>query len=452
MSPSRSEPRTNPPKARSALIRSSSASLRSSSDSSAVNWLQSVSPSISMRNAMMRTRVTSKSVVAVADTTPSASAAKAPASSPIFAGSASYSGMRLIGMPSRSTAAWRSWAVRSADAASSGARIDRFASWSASAGIATAPTAASSCRSRVLIFTIANATRHPWRDVASPRMPHAVPLLERYRDHLPVTSRTPRLTLGEGGTPLVRAPALERETGIPEIWLKVEGANPTGSFKDRGMVLAVAKAVEDGARAVLCASTGNTAASAAAYAARAGVPCSVILPAGYVALGKLSQALAFGARVVTIRGTFDDALRITRELAGRGEAVLVNSVNPNRIEGQKTAAFEICETLGDAPEALFIPVGKAGNITAYWKGFREAAASGLGTRRPVMRGFQAAGAAPLVSGAVVAEPKTVATAIRIGNPASWTGAIQARDESGGSIEAVTEEAILDAYGFLARCE
>jgi len=283
-------------------------------------------------------------------------------------------------------------------------------------------------------------------------MPHAVPLLERYRDHLPVTSRTPRLTLGEGGTPLVRAPALERETGIPEIWLKVEGANPTGSFKDRGMVLAVAKAVEDGARAVLCASTGNTAASAAAYAARAGVPCSVILPAGYVALGKLSQALAFGARVVTIRGTFDDALRITRELAGRGEAVLVNSVNPNRIEGQKTAAFEICETLGDAPEALFIPVGNAGNITAYWKGFREAAASGLGTRRPVMRGFQAAGAAPLVSGAVVAEPKTVATAIRIGNPASWAGAIQARDESGGSIEAVTDEAILDAYGFLARCE
>ena len=283
-------------------------------------------------------------------------------------------------------------------------------------------------------------------------MPPMAPLIERYRDRLPVTPRTPRLTLGEGGTPLVRAASLERETGIGEIWLKVEGANPTGSFKDRGMVVAIAKAMEDGATAVLCASTGNTAASAAAYAARAGLRCGVVLPAGHVALGKLSQAIAFGARVVAIQGSFDDALALSRELASRGDATLVNSVNPYRIEGQKTAAFEIIEVLGDAPDALCIPVGNAGNITAYWKGFTEAHAAKLATRRPRMHGFQAAGAAPIVNGAIVADPQTIATAIRIGNPASWNGAVRARDESDGSISAVTDDEILDAYLFLARHE
>jgi len=277
-------------------------------------------------------------------------------------------------------------------------------------------------------------------------------LIERYADRLPVTPRTPRLTLGEGSTPLVRAPSLEAETGVREVWLKIEGANPTGSFKDRGMVVAVAKAVEGGATAVLCASTGNTAASAAAYAARARLRCAVVLPAGQVALGKLSQALAFGATVVAVKGSFDDALRVAREIADRGEATLVNSVNPNRLEGQKTAAFEICEALGDAPDALFIPVGNAGNIAAYWKGFREAAASGLATRRPRMFGFQAEGAAPIVRGSVVERPETVATAIRVGNPASWTLAVAARDDSGGAIEAVSDGAILDAYSFLARRE
>ena len=283
-------------------------------------------------------------------------------------------------------------------------------------------------------------------------MPLPVPLIERWASHLPVTERTPRLTLGEGSTPLVRAPALERETGIAEVWLKVEGANPTGSFKDRGMVVAVAKAIEAGATTVLCASTGNTAASAAAYAARAGLRCAVVLPAGHVAVGKLAQAIAFGARVVAVRGTFDDALRIVQQIAASGEATLVNSVNPHRIEGQKTAAFEVCETLGDAPDALFIPVGNAGNITAYWKGFGEAAASGMARQRPRMHGFQAAGAAPIVRGEIVAEPETVASAIRIGNPASWKGALAARDESGGAIEAVTDAEILEAYAFLARRE
>ena len=276
--------------------------------------------------------------------------------------------------------------------------------------------------------------------------------MDRYASYLPVTDRTPRITLGEGGTPLVRAPSLERETGVPEIWLKVEGQNPTGSFKDRGMVVAVAKALEDGVRMVLCASTGNTAASAAAYAARAGMSCTVILPAGQVAAGKLAQAIAHGARVVAVRGPFDAALTVARSLAEQGEATLVNSVNPHRLEGQKTAAFEICEALGDAPDALFIPVGNAGNITAYWKGFVEAARTGLARQRPRMYGYQAAGAAPLVSGVPVAEPETIATAIRVGNPASWRGAVGARDESGGAIDAVSDDEILDAYSFLARCE
>jgi threonine synthase len=277
-------------------------------------------------------------------------------------------------------------------------------------------------------------------------------LIDRYAAYLPVTERTPRLTLGEGGTPLVRAPSLERETGLREIWLKVEGQNPTGSFKDRGMVVAVAKALEAGARMVLCASTGNTAASAAAYAARAGLSCTVVLPAGQVAAGKLAQAIAHGANVVAVRGPFDAALGVVRSLAEQGEAILVNSLNPLRLEGQKTAAFEVCEQLGDAPDALFIPVGNAGNITAYWRGFVEAARSGLARGRPRMYGYQAEGAAPIVRGAPVAAPETVATAIRVGNPASWSGAVAARDESGGAIDAVSDEEILDAYGFLARSE
>jgi threonine synthase len=280
----------------------------------------------------------------------------------------------------------------------------------------------------------------------------ALCLIDRYAAHLPVTSRTPRLTLGEGGTPLVRAPSLERETGIDAVWLKVEGANPTGSFKDRGMVVAVAKALEARSGAVLCASTGNTAASAAAYAARAGLPCTVVLPAGHVALGKLAQAIVFGATVVTVRGPFDAALAVVKELAEKGEATLVNSVNPHRLDGQKTAAFEICESLGDAPDALFIPVGNAGNITAYWRGFVESVTAGFATRRPRMYGWQAEGAAPIVRGHPVEEPETIATAIRIGAPASWQGAVRARDESGGAIEAVSDEEILDAYRDLARHE
>ena len=229
-------------------------------------------------------------------------------------------------------------------------------------------------------------------------VPQALSLIDRYAAHLPVTARTPRITLGEGNTPLLRAPSFERECGIAEVWLKVEGANPTGSFKDRGMVVAVAKAMEEGSRAILCASTGNTAASAAAYAARAGLRCAVVLPAGHVALGKLSQAIAFGARVVAVRGAFDDALAVVRELGASGEVTLVNSINPHRIEGQKTAAFEVCEVLEGAPDALFIPVGNAGNITAYWRGFTQARAGGMSSSLPRMYGFQAEGAAPIVRG------------------------------------------------------
>jgi len=283
-------------------------------------------------------------------------------------------------------------------------------------------------------------------------VPQSISLIERYRAHLPVTPKTPRLTLGEGDTPLVRAPALERETGIEEIWLKVEGANPTGSFKDRGMVVAVAKAMEDGAHAVLCASTGNTAASAAAYAARGGLRCAVVLPAGHVALGKLSQAIAFGATVVAVRGSFDDALALSRELASTGDATLVNSVNPHRLEGQKTAAFEICDALGRAPDYHLLPVGNAGNITAYWRGYKEYLAAGKIGHLPRMMGFEAAGAAPIVHKRVIEEPRTVATAIRIGNPASWQGAEAARDESGGAIEAITDDEILEGYRLLARTE
>ena len=279
-------------------------------------------------------------------------------------------------------------------------------------------------------------------------------LMERYRRFLPVTDATPALTLGEGATPLVRAARLGAAIGAPNLWLKVEGQNPTGSFKDRGMVVAVAKALEQGARAIVCASTGNTSASAAAYGASAGLEVIVILPKGQIALGKLLQALATGAKVVAIDGNFDQALGIVRAIAEQDEhpVTLVNSVNPFRLEGQKTAAFEICDDLGRAPDILAIPVGNAGNISAYWAGFREYAAAGLARDTPAMWGFQAAGAAPLVHGRPVERPETVATAIRIGAPASWDKAIAARDESGGRIEAVTDEEILAAYRDLARLE
>jgi threonine synthase len=272
-----------------------------------------------------------------------------------------------------------------------------------------------------------------------------------YRDRLPVTAATPVVTLLEGNTPLLDAPRLSERTGA-RVLLKVEGANPTGSFKDRGMTVAISKAVEEGAKVVVCASTGNTSASAAAYAARAGLLAAVLIPEGQVALGKLAQALIHGARVVQIRGSFDDALRLVRELGGRGGVTVVNSINPYRIEGQKSAAFEICDTLGDAPHVHCMPVGNAGNITAYWRGYGEYFADGLATRTPRMLGWQATGAAPLVLGEPVLHPETIATAIRIGNPASWEGAIRARDESGGAIGAVADEEILDAYKLLASLE
>ena len=277
-------------------------------------------------------------------------------------------------------------------------------------------------------------------------------VLFHWAEILPLTERTPRITLGEGDTPLVRSAGLEALCGLDELWFKLESCNPTGSFKDRGMVVAVAKAVEEGARAVMCASTGNTSASAAAYAARCGLDCFVLVPGGKVAAGKMAQAVAFGARIIEVDGNFDAALNAARELTAKHPVALVNSVNPNRIAGQKTAAFEVCDALGDAPDVLAIPVGNAGNITAYWKGFCECAERGLATIHPKMFGFQAAGAAPIVRGEPVAEPHTVATAIRIGNPASWTGATSARDESAGLIEAVTDDEILEAYRLLARKE
>ncbi len=279
-------------------------------------------------------------------------------------------------------------------------------------------------------------------------------LVERYRAFLPVTDETPVVSLGEGSTPLVRASRLGATLGLRNLYLKVEGQNPTGSFKDRGMVVAVAKALESGAQSVICASTGNTSASAAAYAAAAGIECVVVLPAGKIAVGKLLQALVFGARVIAIRGNFDDALRVVRALAEQDDhpITLVNSVNPYRLEGQKTGAFEVCDDLGEAPDVLAIPVGNAGNISAYWRGFREYRDAGIVDSVPRMWGFQAAGAAPLVAGHPVDHPETVATAIRIGNPASWTLATRARDESGGRIDAVTDDDILAAYRALAREE
>jgi threonine synthase len=278
-------------------------------------------------------------------------------------------------------------------------------------------------------------------------------VIEEYRPRLPVSDRTPVVTLNEGGTPLIRAVRLEKHLGLDfEVHLKHEGLNPTASFKDRGMTVAVSKAVERGAKAIICASTGNTSASAAAYAARAGIQCVVILPAGKIAMGKLAQALINGAKVVAVEGNFDDALRIVREVSESHPIALVNSVNPDRIEGQKTAAFEICDALGCAPDFHVLPVGNAGNITAYWKGYREYHAGKITDRLPRMFGVQAAGAAPIVLGKVVTEPHTVATAIRIGNPASWQQANTALEESNGHIDMVSDEEILAAYRTLASVD
>ncbi len=274
-------------------------------------------------------------------------------------------------------------------------------------------------------------------------------LIEQYRDRLPVTSKTPVITLHEGNTPLVPAPVLSDRTGC-DVYLKVEGANPTGSFKDRGMTVAVSTAVEHGAKAIICASTGNTSASAAAYAARAGITCAVLVPQGKIALGKLAQALVHGAKLLQVSGNFDDCLGMAGKLAQDYPVALVNSVNIDRLHGQKTAAFEIVEALGDAPDIHCLPVGNAGNISAYWMGYQEDVAAGNATKAPKMYGFQAAGSAPIVNGQVVANPSTIATAIRIGNPASWTKALDARDASGGLIDAVTDREILSAYRLLAR--
>jgi threonine synthase len=276
-------------------------------------------------------------------------------------------------------------------------------------------------------------------------------VIEEYRPFLPVSASTPVVTLFEGGTPLLPAPRLSDRVGT-RVLLKVEGANPTGSFKDRGMTVAISKAAEEGAKAVVCASTGNTSASAAAFATRAGLTCAVLIPEGHIALGKLAQALIHGARVLQVRGNFDQSLAIVRELAERAPVTVVNSVNPYRIEGQKSGAFEIVDALGDAPDVHCIPVGNAGNITAYWKGYLEFKEAGRATRLPRMLGFQAAGAAPIVEGRPVDHPETVATAIRIGNPASWYGATSAASESGGGITAVSDNEILAAYRFLAAEE
>ncbi|MBB1255098.1 threonine synthase [Streptomyces sp. OF3] len=282
-------------------------------------------------------------------------------------------------------------------------------------------------------------------------------IIEEYRDRLPVTEDTPVITLREGGTPLVPAQVLSEMTRC-EVHLKVEGANPTGSFKDRGMTMAISKAKEEGAKAVICASTGNTSASAAAYAVRAGMVCAVLVPEGKIALGKMGQALVHGARILQVDGNFDDCLTLARGLSENYPVALVNSVNPVRIEGQKTAAFEIVDMLGDAPDIHVLPVGNAGNITAYWKGYREYAATGpdggpaRATGTPRMWGYQASGSAPLVRGEPVKDPHTIATAIRIGNPASWQQAEAARDESGGHIDEVTDRQILAAYRLLSAQE
>ncbi len=274
-------------------------------------------------------------------------------------------------------------------------------------------------------------------------------VLVKYKDFLPVTSKTPLFSLGEGDTPLVRCGELEREIGCGELYLKLEGCNPTGSFKDRGMVVAVAKALEAGSKAVMCASTGNTSASAAAYAAYCRLIATIIVPKGNIALGKLAQAIVYGAKIVAIEGNFDQALSIVLGLTQKHPVTLVNSLNPYRIEGQKTAAFEIIDALGEAPDYLFIPVGNAGNITAYWKGFVEYYQAGKARHKPKMMGFQAEGAAPIVRGYAIEHPETAASAIRIGNPASWHKAVTARDESGGIIDMVSDDQILSAQKLMA---
>jgi threonine synthase len=279
-----------------------------------------------------------------------------------------------------------------------------------------------------------------------------VGVIARYREHLPVGPSTPEVDLHEGSTPLVPSRNIGRALGLDHLYFKYEGLNPTGSFKDRGMVVAVAKALEGGSRVLMCASTGNTSASMAAYAARVGARAIVVVPSGEIALNKLSQALMYGAKVVALKGNFDHALETVRDLTSHYPVALMNSVNPDRIQGQKTAAFEIVDELGDAPDYLLLPVGNAGNITAYWKGFREYQAAGHATGLPRMVGAQADGAAPIVSGAPVAQPRTVASAIRIGNPASWEGATSARDESGGLIAAVSDTEILSAQIRLADSE
>ena len=277
-------------------------------------------------------------------------------------------------------------------------------------------------------------------------------VLRTYKELLPLTDATPLLTLGEGDTPLVKSNRLGKELGCPELYFKLEGCNPTGSFKDRGMVVTIAKALEQGSKGVMCASTGNTSASAAAYSAYCDLPALVLIPKGEVAMGKLAQAMAYGARIIMVNGNFDAAQNLAREFTDKHQITLVNSVNPHRLEGQKTAAFEVVDSLGDAPDYLFIPVGNAGNITAYWKGFREYHSLGRSTQLPRMMGFQAEGAAPIVRGAPVANPQTIASAIRIGNPANWTGALEARDASGGIIDTVSDDEILEAYRLLASHE
>lgn len=275
-------------------------------------------------------------------------------------------------------------------------------------------------------------------------------LLQEYKDLLPVNDKTPMLTLNEGNTPLVKLDNLSKKYGV-EAYAKIEGANPTGSFKDRGMVMAMAKAIEDGSHTVICASTGNTSAAASAYAAKAGLRSIIVIPEGKIAQGKMAQAVMYGAEIYSIKGNFDDALRIVRKLGERDDITLVNSVNPFRIEGQKTAAFEVCDALGKAPDYLFIPVGNAGNITAYWKGFKEyndKKQTGL----PKMMGYEACGAAAIVHDRVFENPETIGTAIRIGNPASWKQAVNARDESKGTIDEITDEQMIEAYQWMAKNE
>jgi threonine synthase len=279
-------------------------------------------------------------------------------------------------------------------------------------------------------------------------------IINHYRDFLPVNDKTPVITLYEGNTPLIKARNLTKFLGVENVnlYFKFEGLNPTGSFKDRGMTMAISKAVEAGKKAVICASTGNTSASAAAYAARAGLKAFVVLPHGAVALGKLSQAMIYGAKIVAIKGNFDDALYLVRKIVEKHPIEIVNSVNPYRLEGQKTAAFEICDALGDAPDYQFIPVGNAGNITAYWKGYKEYYEAGYIKKLPKMMGWQAEGSAPIVKGYPIKNPQTIATAIRIGNPYSWQGALKARDESGGRMDAVSDDEILYAYKLVASME